>query len=128
MLPFLGALIGPITSTIGSLGKSWLETKKVKAEGKIAITAAKVEAKVKKIEQQGEMDLKSTDGMSTSFKDESLLILLSIPIIMCFIPGLAQYALAGFAILETTPDWLKWALTGMIAASFGLRTWTGFRK
>jgi hypothetical protein len=47
---------------------------------------------------------------------------------MCFIPGLDVYATRGFEILQGTPEWYRWALTGMIAATFGLRTWVGFRK
>jgi hypothetical protein len=54
--------------------------------------------------------------------------MLTVPVIMCFIPGLEVYALRGFEILEGTPEWYRWALTGMIAATFGLRTWAGFRK
>ena len=125
MLQFI---IGPIVSTLGALGKSWLETRKVKAEGAIKLAAAKVEARVKKEEAKANMDLSAMDGMQFSFKDEYLMILLTIPVIMCFIPGLAKYALDGFAILETTPEWYRWALTGMVAATFGLRTWAGFKK
>jgi hypothetical protein len=83
------------------------------------------------------MDLAAMDGMRYSWKDEYLVILLSMPVIMCFIPemtifgytfDLSQSAMAGFEILKDTPDWYKWALSGMIAATFGLRTWTGFKK
>jgi hypothetical protein len=126
-LPLLG-LIAPIVNALGSIGKSWLETRKVKAEGKIQIAAAKVQARVKKEEAKANMDLVAMDGMRYSWKDEYLVILLSAPVILSFIPGLEQYALAGFEILDKTPDWYRWALTGMIAASFGLRTWTGFKK
>lgn len=126
-LPLLG-FIGPIVSALGSIGKSWLETRKVKAEGKIAIAQAKVEARVQKEAAKANMDLSAMDNMRHSWKDEYLVILLSVPVIMCFVPGLEDYALNGFEILSQTPDWYKWALTGMIAASFGLRTWTGFKK
>ena len=125
MLQFI---IGPIISTLGALGKSWLETRKVKAEGNIKLAAAKIEARVKKEEAKANMDLSAMDGMASSYKDEFLVVLLSIPVIMCFIPGIEVYALRGFEILETTPDWFRWAYTGVIAASFGLRTWTGFKK
>jgi hypothetical protein len=119
------------------LGSSWLANRKVKAEGKIRITQAKIAARVKKEEAKGNMDLSAMDGMRHSWKDEYLVILLSMPVIMCFIPevtlfgytfDLSASAIAGFEILKGTPDWYKWALTGMIAATFGLRTWTGFRK
>lgn len=124
MLPIIGAIV----SAVSSIGKSWLENRKVKAQGKIAISQAKINARVKKEEAKANMDLAAMDGMRYSWKDEYLVILLSVPVILCFIPGLDQYALRGFQILNETPDWYRWAVTGMIAASFGLRTWTGFKK
>jgi hypothetical protein len=121
-------LLGPIISTLGSLGKSWLATRRVKAEGKIKIASAKVEARVKKEEAKATMDVAAMDGMRYSWKDEYLVIMLTVPVIMCFIPGFDTYALRGFQVLESTPEWYRWALTGMIAATFGLRTWAGFKK
>jgi len=124
MLPF----IAPIIGVLGQLGKAWLDTRKVKAEGRIRIAQARVDALVKKEEAKANMDLAAQTGMQYSWKDEYLVILLTVPVILCFIPGLEKYALNGFKILATTPEWYRWALTGMIAATFGLRTWVGFKK
>jgi len=124
MIPFIAPLLG----VIGSLGKSWLETRKVKAEGSIKITQAKIDAKIARVAAKSHMDLAAQTGMQYSWKDEYLVILLTAPVILCFIPGLEQYALNGFKILESTPEWYRWALTGMIAATFGIRTWAGFKK
>lgn len=121
-------VIGTILEAIGSVAKSWLEVRKVKAEGQIAIAQAKGQAEIQKEQMQSQMDLASIDDMKYSWKDEYLILLLSIPVGLCFIPGLEVYALRGFQILDQCPDWYKWALTGAIAASFGLRTWTGFKK
>ena len=124
MLPLIGAAIGLITN----LGSKWMEHRQVKAEGKIAITKAKQEFKVAQYSAKSSMDLKSLDGMQFSWKDEFLMLVLVIPVILCFIPGMDTYVLAGFKVLDQCPDWYKWALTGVIAATFGLRTWTGFKK
>jgi len=129
MLPLIGAIIGPVISAIGSVAKSWLETRKIKAEGKIAITSAKIQCKIDTIKMKSQMDLTSMNDMRYSWKDEYLVILLTLPVIGCFIPGLVDYVRMGFIVLgEVTPDWYKWALTGIIAATFGLRTWSGFKK
>ena len=125
MLQFI---IGPIVSTLGALGKSWLETRKVKAEGRIALAQAKIDARVAKEAAKSNMDLAAMDGMRYSWKDEYLVIMLTVPVILCFIPGLEIYAQRGFEILENTPECYRWGLTGMIAATFGLRTWAGFGK
>ena len=122
------AIAIPIISLVSTVFKGWMGTRKVKAEGKVKIAQAKVEAKIRKIDAQSEMDLSSTNQMQYSLKDEFLTILMSVPIIMCFIPALADYALRGFAILEGTPLWYRACFTGIVAASFGLRTWLGHLK
>jgi hypothetical protein len=105
-LPLIGAIVGPIVSAIGSIAGSWLETRKVKAEGAIAIAKSRIDFR----------------------KDEYLLLLFSIPLILCFIPVSVPWVTAGFAVLHTLPLWYQWAITGMVAATFGLRTWKGIFK
>ena len=121
-------LFGPIVELVKSWGNSWLENNKIKTEGALKITEAKVNGRVKRHQAKADMDVSAQYGMQYSWKDEYLVIILSAPAIMCFIPGLASYAMEGFKILETVPDWYKWAFTGVIAATFGLRTWIGFNN
>jgi hypothetical protein len=127
MLPAIPIVVG-LFKMAGGLFSNWQKRKLVKSEGKIAITKAKQEFKVAQYSAKSSMDLKSLEGMQFSWKDEFLMLVLVIPVIMCFIPGLDTYVLAGFKVLDQCPDWYKWALTGVIAATFGLRTWTGFKK
>ena len=124
MLPIIGVVVG----ALAEIGKSWLENRRAKADGKIEITKAKIATAVAKEKMKSTMDLSAMDGMQFSWKDEYLLILLSLPVIMAFIPGLVPYALAGFNTIAMMPAWYQWALTGMVAATFGLRTWKGFGK
>lgn len=125
MLPFIGVAI----SAIGKIAGSWLETRKVKAEGRIAIASAKVAATVKRTEQQGDMDLEAMRGMAFSWKDELLLIWTLAVVTGCFIPGLQEYVKDGFIFLESaTPDWFGWCFTGMYVSVFGLRTFKGWSK
>jgi hypothetical protein len=121
-------VVTAITGLLGTLGKSWIEKKKVKAEGKIKIETAKISAQVKRESDQGEMDKQSVSDMRYSWKDEFLVIVLTAPFIACFIPPLTPYVKEGFAVLSGTPEWYRWAFLGAIAASFGLRTWTNVFK
>ena len=57
----------------------------------------------------------------TSWKDEWFVILLSIPAVMAFIPGLSGYVGMGFAELAKAPDWYLGAFGIAVAASFGFR-------
>jgi len=127
----------PIVEAFSSVGKSFLENRKVKAEGKIEITKAKINWKVKKEELKANMDLTAMQGMEFSWKDEYLTILISVPAVMCFLPDFSIGAFMfspvtavreGFSALDTMPSWYQWAFTGVIAAVFGLRTWLGFKK
>lgn len=119
----LPAIAIPVISLISTVFSGWMGARKVKAEGKVKIAEATVAAKVRKIDANSAMDAEAVKGMAGSWKDEYLTILMSIPVIMCFIPDLADHALRGFEILAKTPEWYRWAFLGIIAASFGLRVW-----
>ena len=115
----------PIVTLATTIFQGWMGAKKVKAAGKAKIAQAKIDAEIAKIDASYEMDTNAANDMKHSWKDEYLVILMSIPVIMCFIPGLDTQALKGFEVLKQTPEWYRWAFLGIIAASFGLRTWLG---
>jgi len=124
-LTLITAGVGLVTSIFGN----WMENKKIKQQGKLEITKSKIEAEKRKIDNQFKMDANAADDMRYSWKDEFLVLLLSIPVIMCFIPGLAPYVTKGFEVLESTPEWYQYAFLGIIAATFGLRAWfNNFKK
>jgi len=63
---------------------------------------------------------------ATSWKDEYLTIIFTIPLIACFIPFLVPYVKEGFVVLETMPQWYQITLSVIVAASFGVRSVVGF--
>lgn len=73
------------------------------------------------IQVEADWDARAQADMSTSWKDEYLLILFSIPLILAFFPSTQQAVLNGFGILNKTPDWYMLLVTGIVAAVFGLR-------
>ena len=89
----------PVVSGLFELGKSWLEGRKRKQE-------ARDEREAELIRQAGSWDEIHAQGSATSWKDEWILVLWTIPMVMCFIPGLGTYAERGFSTLaEVAPDW-----------------------
>jgi len=58
---------------------------------------------------------------NAGWKDEWFTVLLSVPLILAFIPGAAPYISAGFGALEVCPDWYKVGVGSAIAAAFGVR-------
>ena len=122
----LAALIGPISQLAGT----WLEGKveKTKAETGAKVARAKAEATIMEKKATGEIDwdLEAIKGSQNSWKDEWLVILFSIPLILAFIPGMEEVVANGFAQLETMPQWYQYSLGVIVAASFGVRSATKF--
>jgi len=81
----------------------------LKIIGKLASTYLK--GRIKKSEARAEhsasWDEIAQTNSSTSWKDEYLTLLISIPLIMCFIPSLVPYVREGFAVLDTMPKWYQ---------------------
>ncbi len=113
----------PIVTLVSTIFSGWMGAKKVKAEGKAKIATAQVEAKILQIQNKATMDAAAAGDMRYTWKDEYLTLLISIPVIMSFVPGLAVYVERGFQVLSTTPEWYRYSFLGIIAATFGLRTW-----
>ena len=116
-------IVAPIITGITSIFSSWMKTRKVKAEGSIAITQAKIEAKVRQVDLKYTMDANAANDMRYSWKDEFFVLLLAMPYVMSFIPSLAPYVAEGFTVLKATPQWYQYSFLGAIAATFGLRAW-----
>ena len=118
------ALIGPIASLAGT----WLEGKveKTKAETGAKVAKAKAEATIMEKKATGEInwDLEMARGSQTSWKDEWLTILFSIPLVLAFVPGMEEIVANGFAQLEAMPQWYQYSLGVIVAASFGVRSAT----
>jgi hypothetical protein len=122
----LGALIGPISQLAGT----WLEGKveKTKAETGAKVAKAKAEAVIMEKKATGEIDwdLEAIKGSQSSWKDEWLVILFSVPLILAFIPGMEGVVASGFAQLDAMPEWYQYSLGVIVAASFGVRSATKF--
>jgi len=65
-------------------------------------------------------------GSASSWKDEWLTILFSIPLILAFIPGMEEVVANGFLQLQAMPEWYQYSLGVIVAASFGVRSATKF--
>jgi hypothetical protein len=122
----LNLLIGPITQLAGT----WLDGKveKTKAETGAKVAKAKAEAVIMERKATGELDwdLEMAKGSQSSWKDEWLTVLFSIPLVMAFIPGMEEVVANGFARLNEMPEWYQYSLGVIVAASFGVRSATKF--
>lgn len=122
----LAALIGPISN----IASTWLEGKveEKKAQSATKVAKAQAEAVVMQKKATGEIDwdLEMARGSQSSWKDEWLVILFSIPLILAFIPGMEEVVANGFLQLEMMPEWYQYSVGVIVAASFGVRSATKF--
>lgn len=123
-------MIGTILSVIGGpivkWGSAWLESYIHKKESEVRIREAETEAKIQLAEKRAiaeiEWENKAQDNMSTTWKDEYLTIIITLPIIMCFIPGAETYVISGFdALSKYVPDWYIYTFGAVVASGIGLR-------
>ena len=113
-------MILTIVKSLGSLASSYVDGK---------VQAQKVKAEIQKKQLTGEIDwdLEAIKATQSSWKDEWITILLSIPFLLCFInDDTRQMAFAGFQALEQAPAWYTYSFGVVIAASFGIRSATKF--
>ena len=117
------ALVGPIADLAGT----WLNGKveKQKAKNEVAVATAKAEATVMQKKATGEIDwdLKMADASASSWKDEWLTIIFSVPLVLSFCGDWGRGVVSdGFEALATMPEWYQYTLGVIVAASFGVRS------
>jgi hypothetical protein len=100
------------------MGTQWIE-------GKQKIAAAKVERETKALTNEADWDKVQAEAGKNSWKDEWLTLLVSIPMIMAFIPGAEDYVMRGFEALESMPEWYQYLVGVVFAASFGIKALAG---
>ena len=122
----LTALIGPIADLAGTWMSGKVEEKKAQSATKVAKAQAEAIVMQKKATGEIDWDLEMAKGSQTSWKDEWLTILFSIPLILAFIPGMEDLVRNGFHQLEQMPEWYQYSLGVIVAASFGVRSATKF--
>ena len=123
----LNLLIGPIANLASTWLEGKVETSKAAAATKVA--QAKAAATIAEKQATGEIDwdLKMADATATSWKDEWLTILFSIPLILAFCGDWGRAVVAdGFAALADMPEYYQYTLGTIVADSFGMRSASKF--
>jgi len=123
MMQFLGP--------VANLASSWLQGKadKANANAKLKLVEAESKAKILLSKETSTADWERimAEGSQSSFKDEWLVGLFSIPLVLSFCGEWGRDIVAnGFTALESMPDWYQYTLGVIVAASFGVRSATKF--
>lgn len=121
-----------LATLTGQTVESVLKYKQAKVEAKWAIELAKLEgkhayelAKTARAEasegRDHEWEMMSI--RNSGWKDEYVLIIMSIPMILSFIPFTQPFVVSGFLALDGTPLWYRTIVASIYLATFGLRLW-----
>ena len=110
-------LIGSATELIGGHFKRKSEEKQAQHERKLEV-----------IKHEANWDNIQATNAGSSWKDEWLTLLFSVPLVMAFVPSAVPYVIEGFNALETMPEWYRVYLGVIMAASFGIRQLVNFKK
>jgi len=102
------------------------EISKLKAEGEKEVVVAETKAKIARITREGEQDYDlnkmAVENMKSSWKDEFILIVITMPFIMLFIPSLQPYAIQGLKAMDlSTPIWYQILVLSIFLSIYGLR-------
>ena len=104
-----------------NLTTTWLGNRAEKSQAKHTMQLEHLRARTS-------ADEFSAEGMSTSWKDEYLVLLLTAPLIIIFYASLTNDTAMiasvhqGFIAMDQLPEFYTWALMGAIASSFGIRS------
>ena len=121
----VGKLLGSFSETVADV---YLEKRRLKHERQMEQLRGKIEWEKaltrRASESEGRDHEWETESIRNSgWKDEMVIIVLSIPLVCVFIPPLQPYIATGFDHLATTPDWYRWLVMMIYAATFGIRIW-----
>ncbi len=121
MLELGGLVIGGIIDWF----KNKQEIKKLSLEQQKEIIVAETNAKIEKIKKEVEQDFdlnkESIKAMEKTWKDEFVLVLISLPLVMLFVPSLQGFAIIGFSNLNNTPIWYQILIVSVFFSIYGLR-------
>lgn len=122
-------LIASLTGqTVESVLNYKSEKRRLKAEIQLEKLRGKAEyerAKSKRAtESEGrDHEWETMSIQNSGWKDEWVLVLLSIPLVLVFIPATQPTVLTGFEALAQTPEWYRWLVMMIFAAIYGIRIW-----
>lgn len=115
------AIIEPVTGLLGKRGEAKHEEIAAEQEQKKLETTVEAEENIEVLKGTQAYDLQALQNQIKDWGDDYLLIVMTFPFIIGFIPGLQPVVAAGWLALQSAPVWYPTILIGITAAKFGLR-------
>ena len=124
----LNALLGPLASLASSVIEGQIS--KSKARATLAQTEAEAKAEVMKTAatHDSKWELIMAESTKSSLRDEIVTVVVLIPVILVFIPGMEQVVKNGFDRLNELPEWYQYLVFLVCSAALGIKGVDKFRK
>lgn len=125
MNPLLSGLLGTLPQAIADYLTKRLETKAAEKQRELELRDAIHKRQVELVQAGLAADAtwEIEQIRNSGWKDEYVLLVLSIPLVGCFIPGLDAFVLRGFEVLGMTPGWYQTLIVLVFGAIYGIRIW-----
>lgn len=116
---------------LANLATSFLDRKLEETKGKAAVAKAKAQAEAEVMKTAAANDSKweliMAQSTKNSWKDEIITVIVLIPVVLVFIPGMEDVVKEGFNRLNDLPSWYQNILYITILAGLGLKGVDKFR-
>ena len=115
------AVIEPVTSLLGKRGEAKHAEIAADQEQQKLETITESAENIEELKGKEAYDLQALQNQIKDWGDDYLLIVMTLPFIIGFLPGLQPIVAAGWVALQSAPVWYPSILIGITAAKFGLR-------
>lgn len=122
MIPFI-PLLGKLVGGFFKSKEVKTKLKQIKEEGAIKLAQTRVDADIIRAQSDSESagNLDEIALRQVGWKDEFLMVIICIPLVMAFIPSMVTYVEQGFIALESMPDYYQYLLGGVFIYVFGFK-------
>lgn len=121
----LSKILGGIAAPVGDYLKRRMELKAEDRKQEREIKAAQVQRQIELIKEglaaDASWEAEFARQAASSYKDEYTLLVVSVPLVLAFIPGCSQYVQAGFSAFSETPLWYQVMVQALFYATVGIR-------
>jgi len=126
MFSLIGTLGGAIVNGVSNYFTTKQEIKKVEVEANKEVIVARAKATINRLQRESEQDFDlnrmAVENMKNSWKDDFILIIITMPFIMLFIPEYQAIAINGLEAMDiNTPIWYQIMVISIFLSIYGLR-------
>lgn len=97
------------------------ELNKLEHEVKLHVVKSKLEMAKSGQQIDFSLDQQAMKNMEKSWKDELILVVFLVPMVLAFVPSYSAYILQGFQVIEKMPEWYIYVIIGMVVVIYGMR-------